>query len=163
MEAAFRTELNERELEIYVDALETTPTLDLVEAVADVIRTWRPQFGVNFPPIYDVLDAIQVVHGRRLLEKKTAVILERNDKPPTWEALREKAGVSHEQVQAWREAGKQAQRQHIAELERDPEWQLLYVKFAQARRGRPRLSTVPEEGDERSQWAKDQAEKQGWR
>jgi len=42
--------------------------------------------------------------------------------------------VSPEEIAQWLEAGKQAQRDHIAALERDPKWQHMAERFI--RRGR---------------------------
>lgn len=90
---------------------------------------------------------------------ETRRILARDDKPPDWQALGRKAGITPAEIAQWLEDGKAKQRAKIAELEADPEWRRQAGRF-----GVPGYqgfweysadgsSEVPRDPEERKAWA----------
>lgn len=79
-----------------------------------------------------------------------------------FERLGKRAGVTPEQVQEWLEAGKDAQREHLAKLAADPEWRAMAARLG----GFPGLvvkpSQVPRDPKERKAWSHRRAKEGGW-
>ncbi len=118
-------------------------------------------------------------------EASTREILARPDKPAGWVPLvtDQEAGkvahrlvgyvkepVSKEEIAQWLEEGKQKQRDHIAKLEADPEWRKMAARLGGKMRTTEDLarernggSNIPADPEERKRWARDLAEKRGWR
>jgi hypothetical protein len=101
---------------------------------------------------------------------ETRKVLTREDKPPDWQLLGQRAGVTPEDARRWLEEGKAKQRAHIATLEADPEWRKLaanvgvpqYRDLAARENGGLLPSTIPKTPDERKPWARQKAIDQGW-
>lgn len=90
-------------------------------------------------------------------------ILEREAKPPDWGGIGKKAGFSKEAIADMLEAGKEAQAEHIAKLEADPEWQAMARKLGGFPGLQPKERPVEEmKPDEKARWAKQKAKDQGW-
>lgn len=72
-----------------------------------------------------------------------------------------KAGISSEEIRQWMDAGKEAQNEHIAKLEADPEWQALRQHLGGLPGLTKRSQQFQSEAD-RKIWATQQAQEAGW-
>lgn len=83
--------------------------------------------------------------------------------PALLEELGQKVRVPHEQVMEWLEAGKEKQREYIAKLEADPQWQAMARRlgaFPGLHSKNPE-SEIPEDPVARKAWATRKAKEQG--
>lgn len=86
------------------------------------IRTWAEQYKPVDP----------IAETRRLLT--------RNDKPPDWQELGRKNGITADEIAQWLEEGKAKQRAHIAKLEADRERERAWDRPSNNPSGGPALS-----------------------
>lgn len=86
------------------------------------IRTWAEQYKPVDP----------IAETRRLLT--------RDDKPPDWNELGRKNGITAGEIAQWLEEGKAKQRAHIAKLEADREKERAWDRPSNNPSGRPALN-----------------------
>lgn len=112
----------------------------------------------KMPPLAFILD--RTVEAVQYREDKQ--LLNRPDKPEEWEALGRRLGITAAQVQEWLEAGKEAQNEHIAKLEADPEWQAMAARLGGLPGLSPKRPMRFESEADRKAWATKQAKESGW-
>lgn len=78
------------------------------------------------------------------------------------EVARRKSGITPADTARWLAEGKAAQREQIARLEADPEWQAMAQRLGGKPGFKPVTSTVPKDPAERKRWARENARKNGW-
>lgn len=144
----------------YFQKLKTTRLEVLTQAVDSLIESWSMPHVM--PTVAAILEECDVQAQNLQVHSDSRRLLERNDKPPDWETLGKRAGVTPEQVQEWLEAGKEAQREHLAKLAEDPEWRAMAARLG----GFPGLmvkpSQVPRDPKERQAWSHRRAREGGW-
>lgn len=74
---------------------------------------------------------------------ETRKLLEREDKPPNWEELGRRNGITAEETARWLAEGKAKQRAHIEKMRLNSEWRRMARKA-----GVPGVGAVREPGDE---------------
>lgn len=151
-------ELSEETLAVYIQELRGFDDPTLQRATHQVIQRWTEPS--KMPPIAFFL---QVIAERGTSEEESRQILHRSTKPPEWDDLSKRAGISHEQVIEWLETARLAQAELNAKLAEDPEWQRSAARLG----GLPGLhpptleSNIPKDPEERKNWATNKAKEQG--
>src|SRR3990167_6397330 len=71
---------------------------------------------------------------------------------PTFDELGQRLKIPREQIQEWLEAGKEAQQEHYAKLEADPQWRAMAERLGAIPGLTPKAvpTTVPDDPDERA-------------
>jgi len=129
---------------------------DVIEAGTQrLVNEWRPVFGVMFPPIPDVHDCFRQERDRIAKEANTRRILHEAEQRPALIAAEdpeERAEYSRQLVGELREKIDRGAFQM-------PSLQETLEAGAAIRNGRGK---IPEGADERHEWAKAHAERNGW-
>lgn len=148
---------------MYIRALDDLTEKRLAFGFEQALKLWKPEYGKTFPTpgeIREYADGYQPVDPIA----ETRKYLNRADKPPDWEELGKKSGVTSQDIAKWLEEGKQKQRAHIAELAKDPEWRKEAAR-ASVPGYRETLEderrAIPKDPEERKTWAHEKAVKQG--
>lgn len=149
---------------LYIHALSDLTEKQLAHGFDQALKRFSAEFGKTFPLPADIREwAFEYRAVDPIAE--TRRLLARDDKPPDWEELGRHSGVTPEQTARWLEEGKQKQREHNAQLARDPEWQRL-AQLAEVPGYRAPLatpSTIPADPVERARWARNKAIEHGWK
>lgn len=153
--AGAAVEISETTQAVYLERIRQLSPTEIQTATSRTLEEWSE--ASKMPPLAFILErtgAADYREDRRLLD--------RDDKPPDWVAIGRRAGISSEQIQEWMDAGKEAQNEHIAKLEADPEWERMARSLGGFPGLTPRESTVPSDPGERQTWASQRVKALGW-
>lgn len=144
--------LSDAALEVYLERLTKLTFAEITQAAQRTIEEWdRP---CMMPPLAFILD--------RTAPRETLI----NDSPKVfgWESAGKRVGFSQSEIAEMLEAGKKAQREHIANLEADPAWRSMAARLGAMPGLTPRVAPteVPIDPDARRLWAHGNAVKGGW-
>lgn len=164
--AATNVKLTESTLAVYLERLRQLSGEQIKTAATRTIEEWaKPSMMPPLPFILERMTRFTGVPNAAVVTRENyRAQLEAADERDAIQALApafKRSGFTPTEVAEMIEAGKQAQREHIAKLAEDPEWQKLHEQF-----GRPGLSPQPvrtfESEEAKQQWARDTAKAQGW-
>lgn len=146
--AAFSVELSEATQAIYLERLRRISSSQIQIAASRTIEEWNK--ASQMPPLAFILERCGPYQ-----EMQSPVM-------PSFKRLAEQQGVTKEEIAQWLEAGKQAQREHNAILEADPQWQKMAAHLGAFPGLNHRAKdNVPSDPDERKAWATQKAKELG--
>jgi hypothetical protein len=174
---AMGQELPVERVTLYLKALHGLSETQLRHGFTIALERFKPDFGKTFPYPAEIREWGESWRPAEPTAQDLAARYEAEDER---KAIQTEAGpipvprgVSASEIAQWLEEGKRKQREHIAKLHADPQWQreaerlgafpgLPGAAAERAAAQRNGVSQVPSGPSKRAPWAKQKAKEQGW-